>query len=703
MSTALTNPKYCPVCSRRFEAAEPLTRCTADGAELVAATFDELIGQTIDGKYLLLEVIGTGGFSTVYRAKQVGLERFVAFKLMRADLVSTVERIKRFEQEAHLASNLNHPNICAVYDCGILDTGQPYLVLENVEGRNLDHILQSGRVLPQGRALGLIKQLATGLQAAHDQGILHRDLKPGNVMVVDTENGELVKIIDFGLAKLFGMQNVEQLSITGETMGTPAYMSPEQVQGKTLDARSDVYALGCIIFEILCGKKPIDGKNAFETMLNHLHTEPSPMSSGDYVVPFALRELTLKCLRKDPAERYTSANEVKQEIEKIESSDSLTAPERGIHWRLRSPKRKMLMSGAAAVVVASLLAYGISSMKSPTPATHAVEAVKYDPAIVHLMEEFDELMSSFQFVAAETVGKRAFDTLQSSGRQFSPEMLMVSKKLRTYHLDGGRRTKAVEYIKAWLAAKEHLTKPGSEELIEAHRQAAHDFEKAVDEQDALGQFNEIVNLTAQKYGATSPEYDDALFELASGELRADNFKHAQVLFEQLTNLKDSKYSPKGLRGLSALNALCNAYIGLGKTEDAQRVSNLAVGSISAATPAADRLDALRTAAHAAERRRDLKSANILIDQAIEATKLVPDGRGATYVTSELQMVKGSYLRQAGDYASAEAVLRKALKEILNTHQPESNEYRFGLNEYVKVLRATSRQKEADAIELKGRY
>ena len=703
MSSRITIEKFCPICSSRFTAQDTMLTCKFDGAELLPFTHDSLLGTVIAGKFELLSVIGTGGFSTVYRAKQVGLDRIVAFKLLRADLVSTVERIKRFEQEARVASGLNHPNICAVYDCGILHTGQPYLVLENVEGQNLERLLTKGRVLPEIRALELIKQIANGLQNAHEHGVLHRDLKPGNIMIVNTDGGELVKIIDFGLAKLLGPQQKEEVSGTGQTMGTPAYMSPEQVQGQPLDARSDIYSFGCVIYEMLSGKRPIEGKTAFETMLNHLSHEPAPLTSGEYVVPFGLRELTLKCLRKDPSERYHAASEIAAGIEQLERSSALGKAEKPATSPGKHKKKIAVAVGCTIALIAGVGWMNRAAIPvADRPQTVPEKQTKYDPEITKLMDEFHALNDKLQSVAAERVAKGAFEQLRNGGRQYSPEMVLVSKELRTYYLNGFRRSEATPYIAAALEAQKHLLPASSAAIVEAHKEAANDYTAAVQPNEALREWNETVALTAKKYGNSSKEYNDTIYALSGAQYLCGKFKDAESSLIKLTSLSGSDYAPDGKMGVQVLLDLSNLYMAEQKPDAAKKFADEAIASLTPMTPVRMRIKTLRTAAHAAERQHDYKTAIELIDQARLATHDM-DIDDAKFLADEMLMVKGSYLRQSKNYAEAESVLKTALARISQSYHEESNEYRWCLNEYIKLLRATSRQHEADALERSGRY
>jgi TolB-like protein len=262
------------------------------------------------GPYEVVGPLGAGGMGEVYKARDARLGREVALKVVGDSVLADAKSIARFQQEARLAGSLNHPNVLAVHDVGEHE-GKPYLVTELLEGEVLRQILAAGP-LPQARAVAIGVQIAQGLAAAHEKGIVHRDLKPENVFV--TRDGR-VKILDFGIAKLLPALRdrtvPEGLSAPQTTAGTPigtvAYMSPEQVRGNEVDARSDLFSLGCVLYEMLAGRRPFEGRTAMETGAAILQEKPAPLPAD---VPRELASLVFRCLRKDPGQRVHSAKEL---------------------------------------------------------------------------------------------------------------------------------------------------------------------------------------------------------------------------------------------------------------------------------------------------------------------------------------------------------------------------------------------------------
>ncbi|MBS1954907.1 MAG: serine/threonine protein kinase [Cyanobacteria bacterium SZAS-4] len=270
---------------------------------------DPLIGSLIAERLEILSLIGAGGMSTVYRAKHLMLDRVVAVKLMQVGKVDD-NAVRRFQQEAKAATALNHPNIAAVREFGTAESGDPYLVMDYIEGTSLADVIKKNGTLNIERTKEIMTQVCAGLQHAHSIGIVHRDLKPANVMLFQNASGhEVAKIVDFGIAKILHDDGRVELTKAGEVFGTPLYMSPEQGLGKTVDARSDIYSLGCMMYECLSGKPPFSAETALETLLQHTTEKPIPLKNCGDLAPVVHR-----CLEKNPEDRYANAEELGQAL-----------------------------------------------------------------------------------------------------------------------------------------------------------------------------------------------------------------------------------------------------------------------------------------------------------------------------------------------------------------------------------------------------
>ncbi len=314
-----------------------------------------LPAQTRLGPYRILAPLGAGGMGEVYRAQDAHLDREVALKVLPEAFARDPDRLRRFEREARILSALNHPNILAIHDLGN-EGGAPYLVMELLEGETLRQRLQ-GQPIPGRKVVALARQVAAGLSAAHEKGILHRDLKPGNLFLC--RDGR-VKILDFGLAKVAGSLGPEGDTRTGlsgaeETVGTPGYMSPEQVRGDPLDARSDLFSLGVVLWEMLSGQNPFQRGSAVETLHATLKEEPPDLDPGLRIPP-DLARIVDTCLAKDPAARFHSAHDLAFALERLEPSlpPSGTGPFPG--FRPASFRRKGLPLAATALATGVLTA-----------------------------------------------------------------------------------------------------------------------------------------------------------------------------------------------------------------------------------------------------------------------------------------------------------------------------------------------------------
>jgi serine/threonine protein kinase/Tol biopolymer transport system component len=320
------------------------------------------------GPYEILGQIGAGGMGEVYRARDPRLGRDVAIKVLPASLSSDSDRLKRFEQEAKAAGILNHPNITVVYDIGSHD-GAPYVVQELLEGETLRSELAGGRFAPR-KAIDCAIQIAQGLAAAHEKGIVHRDLKPENLFV--TRDGR-VKILDFGLAKLTqvdGSGSTSRLPTATEpgiVMGTLGYMSPEQVKGATADGRSDIFALGAVLYEMLSGRRAFEGGSTGEAMAAILKEDPPDLSQTNRNVSPGLERLVRHCLEKNPERRFQSSRDLAYDLETISTaSGAVPTPAPGAPSR----KWRWVIGGAALLGLAVLAGWNLNALgrkaSSPT-------------------------------------------------------------------------------------------------------------------------------------------------------------------------------------------------------------------------------------------------------------------------------------------------------------------------------------------------
>ncbi|CAN5620072.1 hypothetical protein BH10CYA1_BH10CYA1_57310 [soil metagenome] len=314
---SLEKRKKCPACSREFTGT--LVVCKHDGTLLIPIKEDLMIGTTLADKYRIESEIGRGGMSIVYKGRHELMDRMVAIKMLQAQLVNDQTSIKRFKQEAKAASCLTHTNVITVYDCDVSPGGQPYLVMDYLIGESLADIIKRENHVEEMRALNIFIQACDALEHAHLKGVLHRDLKSSNIMLVDFEGKiDVVKVVDFGIAKLMpnsGKQS-QNLTQTGEIFGSPIYMSPEQCLGSHLDARSDIYSMGAMLYESLMGMPPLMGDTIIDTMQMHVSTVPACFADmrHDLNIHPQFEAVVFKALEKKPEDRYASMEQFRDAL-----------------------------------------------------------------------------------------------------------------------------------------------------------------------------------------------------------------------------------------------------------------------------------------------------------------------------------------------------------------------------------------------------
>ncbi len=305
--------RICPQCHKTVW--EQVATCPDDGATLIVLSADpgERVGEVVDGKMTILGKLGQGGVGGVFKAWQHSIGRDVAIKLLRQEYSGNANLVRRFLLEAKAAQKLSHPNVVTLFDFGQADTGELYILMELLEGKTLGDLIEECGTVKADRAVMLIEQVCDGLQHAHDQGVIHRDMKPDNVFIVAGagRSGEFVKVLDFGIAKLLHAGSAENLTRTGVVPGTPAYMSPEQATGEDVDARSDVYSVGLMLYEMLEGRRPFSGANARQIMLAHVDEDVPPFRQ---LVPRQLRDVVLRARATRPDDRPATMAALKTEL-----------------------------------------------------------------------------------------------------------------------------------------------------------------------------------------------------------------------------------------------------------------------------------------------------------------------------------------------------------------------------------------------------
>lgn len=346
------------------------------GPMTVLTTYGTLVGTTLNNRYQVEEKIGVGGFGSIYRAKQLQMGRDVALKVMNPEMSKDARLVERFRREAQAACNLRDPHTIITYDFDQTPDGVLYMALELLSGQNLFNITEDMERLPPHRVAHIMAQCCSSLGEAHGKGIVHRDIKPENIVLEERDGDpDFVKILDFGIAKIIsgdsGQMSSPALTAAGQTLGTLEYMSPEQLMGKDLDGRADIYALGVVAYELLTGELPFEGSLPGEIIKGHMQKIPRPLTqvAPDANIPAELERIVLKMLAKNRDQRYpdvaTLRNELRALIHQMGGpapSSSFPAPamETAAPKKEKKGKSKLwliLLIVGVAVVAGSVAAY----------------------------------------------------------------------------------------------------------------------------------------------------------------------------------------------------------------------------------------------------------------------------------------------------------------------------------------------------------
>jgi serine/threonine protein kinase len=346
MAEAKPVAMVCPACNSRYD--EGGAFCSRDGTPLVAnleAGKTDLVGQVLADRYRVVRLIGEGGMGQVYEAQHVNINKRFAIKLLRPEIVSNPEAVARFRQEAWSASSIGHDNIIEIEDFATLPSGAVYLAMEFLSGQSLAERMRGEPKLTFAESLEICLQVGSGLGAAHEKSIVHRDMKPENIFLAQKHGRVVAKILDFGIAKVSGADGNKSLTRTGTIFGTPHYMSPEQALGRPLDHRSDIYSVGVIMYELFTGRVPFEAESFMGILTKHITTAPIPPRQLSPALSADVELVILRAMAKEPDERYQTMELLSADLSSIAEAHApelLSRPLPG-----RTPSGPMGTAGAA--------------------------------------------------------------------------------------------------------------------------------------------------------------------------------------------------------------------------------------------------------------------------------------------------------------------------------------------------------------------
>lgn len=584
----IVTAKICPRCSREFSPAGTVNICPHDQSLLSLVTSDPFIGQVIAGHYRVTDVLGQGGWSVVYRAQHETIKnRQVAIKMLHSHLIRDKDKVLRFQREAEAAMSLNFPQIAAVYDYGVLPEGQPFIVMEYLDGVALSEVLKEQGALSTDRALTIAKQVCLGLAAAHDRRIIHRDVKPSNIFLTKDENGnETVKLLDFGLAKIISPEPGEgNLTHTGDTMGTPDYMSPEQCIGLELDARTDIYTFGYVLYEMLTGKQAVRGKNTYESMNMHIHETPLQFAEANpqCAIAPAIEAVVFKTLAKNPDDRYQTAMELRDALERAaeQKEQTLTMFSRmlaaaKLNKRIAKARKKKSSFDPVVIVAAAaslLLLTGIGmkvvelnsqkSQQSQKAVHNPAEAWKaLNAQGINAYNDSDYVAARSYFEQAEPVGgqlgddseqhritlnylKDTYSKLGQNDLAAKVAAKMEAIQQNYYYSDYGRKEENDALIRKLfrdLLAHPNDKKIATELSATLNKQAALAIiDSRLDEAAEL--VDQAMDLSARVLGKDSAEYGKSVSNLAAVTFDTGKRTEAEPLYKQALSVREKALGP----------------------------------------------------------------------------------------------------------------------------------------------------------------
>lgn len=568
-----TELELCTTCNTSYPSGTGI--CQVDGTELISTMRDPMVGVILPKKYRIIGLLGRGAMSVVYRGVHEPTGQTVAVKLLKSHLVSDTVSARRFQMEAQTVGALQHPNIVDVLHHGVTEQGVPYLVMELVAGDSLADILRTENSISVNRIIRIFAQAASALAYAHDRGVIHRDIKPSNIVVMNTqEERDVVKIVDFGIAKMQGYGITSQnLTATGEVVGTPMYMSPEQTMGKDLDGRSDIYSLGCVMYECITGTPPFVGQSAVDTMHKQILQDAVPVDTvrPDLYIPERLKNVINLAMTKDVRYRYQHMRELQADLEDVNRSTMVNAivPEikdTGTWQRLMQGNFKFVAAGIAAVIIigTAIGAFVMNNKGGPasssTP-TGPAPVTGSDSSWQQHMTKGQELLRQGKYEEAQSILLTASREAESFPQPDARLGNTLNQLATAYYLQDNYADAATASEKA-LEIHKKTGKPGNASIAESLSNLAMI-------RCAQGNFAEAEKLGKQglamrehALGSKHPDVANSLQALAELEVKKKNFKQAEQMLSRALEIRK--------RSLGAQNPeVANTLYNLGMVAQAQ--------------------------------------------------------------------------------------------------------------------------------------
>ncbi len=551
--------RECALCG--FVTTESIVVCPDDGSALVTRRPDPLIGATLVGRFDIESLIGAGGMGNVYKAKQRIVEREVAVKILHSEKLQRKDAVLRFQQEARAAAALSHRNIVGLFDFGLTEDNVPFIVMDYIAGVPLSETLKTETLSVQ-RFIQIFGQVCDALQHAHSRGIIHRDIKPSNIMLVQAPGqADTVKILDFGIAKLLpGSNTPDGLAVTqtGELFGSPQYMSPEQFAGKKLDARSDMYSLGCVMYEALTGQPPVQAESLILLVQKHANERPAAFKSvkPDLDVPQQLEAVIFKTLEKDPEARFPSMSALKHNLEFVprfaEEERSHLPDQKRTAAKVPSPAVRTTVIACAVVfaIVGGFIAFLLFGVNPPSDQSLSNAWSRLQLQVAEVM---DPRNRKRQLALMERLRDRcARDGNQLEALKYANDSIVLSRELNgpDWHTAGDllRRGQIEEQFHLKTADASFA---GAAQMLEALAQSNRKRQKWGDNL-SVGQpvDGALVEMDTRLYGANSAEQIMDLAAMADDMRAQKSLRAAEEIYQRILPLQE-KLSPQQQEKLAA--------------------------------------------------------------------------------------------------------------------------------------------------------
>lgn len=538
---------------------------------------EALLGKTVADRYLLLEIIGQGGIGVVYKARHIHMDRMVAFKMLRSESLRDERNRQRFQQEAKIVSSLNHPNIVSVFDFGFTSDNAAFLVMDFLDGKDLDTLIQESGYLTPEEVVPIFTQICDALTQMHDAGIIHRDLKPGNIIIVKKEKKSEAKLIDFGMVKLFEQTGKQAQALTqaGEVFGSPYYMSPEQCTGMKLDPRTDIYSMGVLMFEAVTGRPPFLADNMASMAQMHLYEKPQPIGEiiNDKDFPSWMQNIIFKALEKNVNDRYQSTQEMRDALMSfnkfwLEKTGGETKP---ISLRQTTTSRHMKDEVVEAIrLAAAKQAEAKAAAATPTMAAENSKQAKLEAKNDSLLNKPLVLLGGGTLIGAAIAAAAFFIFApKSQNATIDTKRWQDLDESGHYALVTGNLAQAESDFMQALKTAEKIGEKDNPDLNKSMMGLAEVYEKQAHYETAEALYKQVLSRIERTDGANSPNLAPVLLKLGTLYNKSKKPEQAEAIHKRALLILETAFGHDDERLVDYLKGFAETKRNLGKLDDAK--------------------------------------------------------------------------------------------------------------------------------------